>query len=85
MKDILVILMVAFGLFAIVMFVLFYVYLRKYYNKKHLEEDYEKLGDDDTEPELAEPLKKESVNVNTSLNTIDDVYNDGEFVPLKKK
>ena len=52
-KDILVILMVSFGLFAIVMFVLFFIYLKKYYNTKHLEDDYKKeidrndLDDDD--------------------------------------
>ena len=40
-KDILVILMVAFGLFAILMFILFYVYAKKYYNDKHIIEDYE--------------------------------------------
>ena len=41
-KDVLVILMVAFGLFAIVMFILFFIYLRKYYNTKHMEDDYKK-------------------------------------------
>ena len=40
-KDILVILMMAFGLFAILMFILFYIYAKKYYNEKHLTDDYE--------------------------------------------
>ena len=39
--DVLAILMVAFGLFAILMFILFYAYAKKYYNEKHLTEDYE--------------------------------------------
>lgn len=34
--DILVILMMAFGLFAILMFILFYIYAKKYYNEKHI-------------------------------------------------
>ena len=42
LDDILVILMVAFGLFAISMFILFYVYLRKHYNSKHINDDYKK-------------------------------------------
>lgn len=41
-KDLLVILMVAFGLFAVFMFIMFFVYLKKYYNSKHTEEDYQK-------------------------------------------
>ena len=50
MKDILVILMMAFGLFAISMFVLFYVYLKKNYNKRHLSDDYhEDVSYDDRE------------------------------------
>jgi len=39
-KDILVILMMAFGLFAILMFILFYIYAKKYYNFKHINEEY---------------------------------------------
>ena len=39
-KDILVILMMAFGLFAILMFILFYIYAKKYYNSKHINEEY---------------------------------------------
>lgn len=42
LDDILVILMVAFGLFAICMFILFYVYLKKHYNNKHMSDDYKK-------------------------------------------
>jgi flagellar basal body-associated protein FliL len=49
-KEVLVILMVAFGLFAIVMFILFFIYLKRYYNNKHLDEDYQK----DIDKELSE-------------------------------
>ena len=41
-NDILVILMMAFGLFAIAMFILFYVYLKAHYNNKHNSDDYTK-------------------------------------------
>ena len=41
-SDILVILLMAFGLFAISMFILFYVYLKRSYNKRHLNDDYTK-------------------------------------------
>ena len=47
LNDILVILMIAFGLFAIIMFILFYVYLRKRYNNKHINDDYAKDLDKD--------------------------------------
>lgn len=78
-KDILVILMVAFGLFAIVMFVLFYVYLRKYYNNKHQIDDYEKIDDNDIE-ELDLEAKNDTIN-NISPNVVES----DEFVPIKKQ
>lgn len=40
-KDILVIVMMAFGLLAILMLILTIVYARKHYNEKHLQEDYD--------------------------------------------
>ncbi len=45
--DVLAVLMVAFGLFAILMFILFYIYVKKYSNEKHLSEDYEDSSLDD--------------------------------------
>ena len=39
-KDVLVILMMAFGLFAILMFILFYIYAKKSYNSKHIDDNY---------------------------------------------
>ena len=42
LNDILVIVMMAFGLFAICMFILFYVYLKKHYNNRHIDDDYKK-------------------------------------------
>ena len=80
MNDILVILMVAFGLFTIVMFILFYVYLRKHYNSKHLEDDYEKLGEEDD----FEQYTEEVAPVKT-FPSEDSDSNDGEFVPIRKK
>lgn len=74
-KDVLVILMVAFGLFAILMFILFFIYLKKYYNSKHLESDYKKELDESFEQE-----KEDIVEVNNSVNEIDE-----EFIPMKKK
>ena len=48
-KDIFVILMVAFGLFAILMFILFFIYLKRYYNKKNMNDDYRKEIDESFE------------------------------------
>ena len=50
-KNILVILMMAFGLFAILMFILFYIYAKKHYNENHINEDYDL---EDNEIELVE-------------------------------
>ena len=72
-KDILVILMIAFGLFAIVMFILFFVYLKKYYNSRHIREDYEK--------EIDEKIKQEQRDLEEENNLESDM----EFIPIKKK
>ncbi len=45
--DILAILMVAFCLFAIAMFILFYVYAKKYRNEKNISEDYKEFDDEE--------------------------------------
>ena len=79
-KDVLVILMVAFGLFAIVMFILFFVYLKKYYNNRHLNDDYRKEIDD--EDDLVEPVVPPQVEVKEVKQ---DINEDMEFVPIKKK
>ena len=57
-KDILVILMMAFGLFAILMFILFYIYAKKYYNAKHLTDNYQ---DDNEECELIDILINDKI------------------------
>ena len=82
-KDVLVILMVAFGLFAIFMFIMFFIYLKKYYNSKHLEEDYKKEVDQ---------MVQEETEVKEVVNSIPEPINqeikqesDMEFVPVKKK
>ena len=45
--DILAILMVAFALFAILMFILFYIFAKKYHNEKRISEDYNDLDNDE--------------------------------------
>jgi flagellar basal body-associated protein FliL len=76
-KEILVILMAAFGIFAIVMFVLFFVYLKKYYNDKHLEDDYQKEIDQ-------KPIDEDDIVVKEVEVPKKDVE-DMEFIPIKKK
>ena len=79
-KDVLVLLMVAFGLFAIVMFVLFYVYLKKYYNNKHLLNDYQK--DIDNNPIEEDEDRHEEVIINVSENNYSN--NNDEIKPQNK-
>lgn len=89
--NVLVILMVAFALFAILMFILFYVYAKKYYNEKHMVEDYnddaidevDVLGKNtnnvDEKNELKE-IKEDDSNVKSIDESVEE-----EFVPRKKK
>ena len=77
-KDILIILMIAFGLFAIIMFVLFYTYLRKYYNNKHLIQDYEKDIENESDEET-EQVNSNEINF-SELSDLDE-----GFVPIKKE
>ena len=89
-KDILVILMVAFGLFAIIMFVLFYAYLKKYYNNKHISEDYKKDIDDTLieEEEIEIPKEeeiKEERSFSNEMNSMKIIEEENDFVPVKKK
>lgn len=72
-KDVLVILMVAFGLFAIVMFILFFIYLKKYYNSKHIDEDYKREIDEQEEHERYNDIEE------------NEFESDVDFVPIKKK
>ena len=73
-KDILVILMMAFGLFAILMFILFYIYVKKYYNAKHLTENYQS---EDEECELVDIMINDNIVTfdanNYILNTEEQV------------
>ncbi len=94
-KDILVILMVAFGLFAIVMFILFFVYLKKYYNNKNIDEDYKKQIDeeviDDGVEEVIPPINGIIPPVDVvephieEVPQVDNLESDMEFIPVKKK
>ena len=98
-NEVLVILMVAFGLIAIAMFILFYIYLKKYYNQKHLSEDYqkelesehleeEKYNKEEKEEKKEEiSFEKENSNIKEIRETkkSDNVENEMEFVPIKKK
>lgn len=86
--DILVILIMAFGLFAILMFILFYIYAKKHYNDKHMSSDLEFIDDIDDDKDL--PQEKEEVievidepkNTTMGENTFDL---DTDFIPKKKK
>ena len=73
-KDVLVILMVAFGLFAIIMFILFFVYLKRYYNNRKIDEDYKRDVDDKIYEEMNEMQEEET-----------EFESDMDFVPIKKK
>ena len=98
-KEVLVILMVAFGIFAIAMFILFFIYLKKYYNERHLEEDYQKELDEKIEEERAEgieipvsdnfiiPPLEPKVSEPVIVPPVEEknVEEDMEFVPIKKK
>ena len=100
-KDVLVILMVAFGIFAIVMFILFFIYLRKYYNNKHIEDDYKKQIDADIIDDIEEIKNEEPpTGIVPPITPIDDdiiephieempkeedIESDMEFIPIKKK
>ena len=65
LNDILAIIMVSFGLFAISMFVLLYVYLKRHYNYKHIDDNYMRdldrqnlLEDDDSSDDVVISKKK---------------------------
>lgn len=97
-KEILVILMAAFGLFAIVMFVLFFIYLKKYYNNKHLDDDYQKdldkeILEEDNTPVMdiiipldkkPEPIVNEVIQ-EPQVSEVKEEEQEIEFVPIKKK
>lgn len=93
-KDVLIILMIAFGLFAVIMFVLFYVYLKKYYNSRRISDDFEKeidnrVDDDDDEDIIGnsgtfEDELNNNENYPSTMNEY-NVDNDDEFVPMKKE
>ena len=80
-NEILVILMVAFGLFAIVMFILFFIYLKRYYNNKHLDDDYQK----DIDRNIDEEINNQPKEVVTPVYEPTKEQEDLEFVPIKKK
>ena len=96
-KDVLVILMIAFGIFAIVMFILFYVYLKKYYNSKHIEDDYASdLSKNEIEEDMVSPSQEDDLSVDKSEeapiredNNVSSVEYEDEidegFIPIKKK
>ena len=89
-KDILVILMVAFGLFAVIMFVLFYAYLKKYYNNRHISDDYKKDIDDTPieEEEIEIPKEdeiKEEHSFSKEMSRMKIIEEENDFVPIKKK
>ena len=90
-KDILVILMIAFGLFAVIMFVLFYAYLRKYYNNKHIDDNYENdieyNEDDDGEDIIEREEIPEEVSYNTPKTNEYNIDESSfeESIPIRKE
>ncbi len=87
-KDVLVILMIAFGLFAVIMFVLFYAYLKKYYNNKHIDYNYENdIADDDGEDIIEKEEIEEEVNNNPPSTNEYSVEESSfeESIPIKKE
>ena len=75
LNEVLAILVVSFGIFAIAMFIVLYIHLRKNYNSKHIEEDYKK--------ELDESFIEED-DETEEISIISDVEEDMEFIPKKK-
>lgn len=92
-KDVLIILMIAFGLFAVIMFVLFYVYLKKYYNSRRISDDFEKeidnrVDEDDEDIIGNSGTFEDELNNNENYSSTMNEYNvdnDDEFVPMKKE
>ncbi len=80
-NNVLVVLMVAFGLMAIVMFVVFYIYLKKYYNSKHLSDDYQKELDNE---HLEEEYYKEEEKEEPQLQKVsfEEEHSNIEPIPL---
>ena len=82
-KDILVILMIAFGLFAVIMFVLFYAYLKKYYNNRRISDDFEKeidnrVDDDEYDEDIignSGSFEEEVENNDNYSSNVDDFIN----------
>lgn len=79
-KDVLIILMIAFGLFAVIMFVLFYAYLKKYHNERIIDDNYEKDIDREQDMEQEEP--DEDIIGNRG---IDDNMESKPFVPMQEE
>lgn len=75
LNEVLAILVVSFGIFAIAMFIVLYIHLKKNYNSKHIEEDYKK--------ELDESFIEED-DETEEISIISDVEEDMEFIPKKK-
>ena len=91
--DILAILMVAFGLFAILLFILFYIYARDARNKKRNNEevDFEEISaedvekiqniDKDSDNLVDEDVDKSDLfNLNVETDQIDDFKDDGSLI-----
>ena len=98
--DTLVILIMASGLLSILMFIMFYIYARKSYNEKHLNEDYgeedkflevkeediEKPKEESDEEIIFIPQEEEKKPEVVKDEQISEPQDfDMEFVPRKKK
>ncbi len=74
--DILAILMVAFALFAILMFILFYIYAKKYHNEKRISESYE---DDFEENDTQDSSNKEIELIDIMINEKDYIFDANNY------
>lgn len=90
--DILIILIMAFGLFAILMFILFYIYAKKHYNDKHIHneleliDDIEDINDEPIIEEITDDKKNlEELNTQEVKNKEDNFDYEDSFKPKKKK
>ena len=73
--DVLAILMVAFALFAILMFILFYIFAKRYHNEKSISDDYKDLdNDDDVVVDDRPTVKQEIELVDIWINSKDYVF-----------
>lgn len=82
LEGVVVLLVISFGVFAMAMLIVLFVYLKGSYNCSRIEEDYKKdLDQDDIEEEEIE----ENIVIETKQMPAYEVEEDMVFVPKKKE